>query len=161
MQCWGRRGWRTFGRCLYSTRSTVSSRSGNWHRPRPISICSAHWSKSTQSPANCSHPTSLPSRLPRWNIGLTSCVIGTLLEDLRPKLRLVVTTRENCAVWWMQYFYTKYASYIHPLNGPLSRTTQVSHTRKVKPVWILLEQETMGGSGIRWAVYKSARTPDR
>ena len=44
----------------------------------------------------------------------------------------------------------------HPLNGPLSRTTQVSRTRKVKPIWILLEQETVGGSGIRWVVCKSA-----
>ena len=47
-------------------------------------------------------------------------------------------------------------TYIHLLNGPLSRTTQVSRTRKVKPIWILLEQETVGGSGIRWAVCKSA-----
>ena len=49
-----------------------------------------------------------------------------------------------------------YATYIHPLNGPLSRTTQVSRTRKVKPIWILLVQETVGGSGIRWVVCKSA-----
>ena len=29
-------------------------------------------------------------------------------------------------------------------------------TRKVKPMWILLEQETVSGSGISWAVCKSA-----
>jgi len=29
-------------------------------------------------------------------------------------------------------------------------------TRKVKPIWILLKQETVNGSGISWAVYKSA-----
>jgi len=29
-------------------------------------------------------------------------------------------------------------------------------TRKVKPVWISLKQETVSGSGISWAVYKSA-----
>ena len=29
-------------------------------------------------------------------------------------------------------------------------------TRKVKPIWILLKQETVSGSGISWAVYKSA-----
>ena len=28
-------------------------------------------------------------------------------------------------------------------------------TRKVKPVWILLKQETMSGSGISWAICKS------
>ena len=29
-------------------------------------------------------------------------------------------------------------------------------TRKAKPIWILLEQETVSGSGISWAVCKSA-----
>ena len=29
-------------------------------------------------------------------------------------------------------------------------------TRKVRPIWILLKQETVGGSGISWAICKSA-----
>jgi len=29
-------------------------------------------------------------------------------------------------------------------------------TRKVKPIWILLKQEIVSGSGISWAIYKSA-----
>jgi len=29
-------------------------------------------------------------------------------------------------------------------------------TRKAKPIWILLEQETVSGSGISWAICKSA-----
>jgi len=29
-------------------------------------------------------------------------------------------------------------------------------TRKIKPIWILLKQETMSGSGISWAICKSA-----
>ena len=29
-------------------------------------------------------------------------------------------------------------------------------TRKVKPIWILLKQETVSGSGISWAVCKCA-----
>ena len=44
----------------------------------------------------------------------------------------------------------------HPLNGPLSWTTQVSQYQKGKPIWILLKQETVSGSGISWAVCKSA-----
>jgi len=32
----------------------------------------------------------------------------------------------------------------------------VPETRKVKPIWILLKQETVSGSGISWAIYKSA-----
>ena len=29
-------------------------------------------------------------------------------------------------------------------------------TRKIKPIWILLKQETVSGSGIRWAICKCA-----
>jgi len=45
-------------------------------------------------------------------------------------------------------------SHTYPFNGPFFRTTRVS--QKGKAVWILLEQETMTGSGISWAICKSA-----
>jgi len=44
----------------------------------------------------------------------------------------------------------------HPFNGPLSGTTRVSRYQKGKPIWILLKQETVSGSGISWAVCKTA-----
>jgi len=44
----------------------------------------------------------------------------------------------------------------HPFNGPLSRATKVSRNHKGKPIWILLEQEIVSGSGISWVVCKSA-----
>ena len=47
-------------------------------------------------------------------------------------------------------------TYVHPFNGPLPGTTRWAGTRKVKPIWILLEQETVSGSGISWAICKSA-----
>ena len=34
-------------------------------------------------------------------------------------------------------------------------------TRKVKPIWILLEQEIVSGSGISWACASLHLTPDR
>ena len=37
-----------------------------------------------------------------------------------------------------------------------SGTTQVSRYQKAKPIWILLKQETASGSGISWAICKSA-----
>ena len=44
-----------------------------------------------------------------------------------------------------------------PFNGPFSVTTRVSRYQKgKKPIWILLEQETVSGSGISWAICKSA-----
>jgi len=34
-------------------------------------------------------------------------------------------------------------------------------TRKVEPIWILLKQETVSGSGISWAICKSAPRPEK
>jgi len=42
------------------------------------------------------------------------------------------------------------------LTAPCPRLPGWAGTRKVKPVWILLEQETVSGSGNSWAVCKSA-----
>ena len=47
-------------------------------------------------------------------------------------------------------------THTHPFNSRLSGTTRWAGTRKVKPIWILLKQETVSGSGIRWAICKSA-----
>jgi len=45
---------------------------------------------------------------------------------------------------------------LQPFNGLFSRTTWVSRYQKGKPIWILLEQETVSGSGISWVICKSA-----
>ena len=42
-------------------------------------------------------------------------------------------------------------THTQPCKGPLFGTT-----RKVKPIWILLKQEIASGSGISWAICKSA-----
>jgi len=47
-------------------------------------------------------------------------------------------------------------THTRPFNGPLSGTTRVSRYQKGKPIWILLKQETVCGSGISWAICKSA-----
>jgi len=52
--------------------------------------------------------------------------------------------------------YTSLSSTQDPFNGPFSGTTQVSWYQKVKPMWILLKQETVSGSGISWAMCKYA-----
>jgi len=54
--------------------------------------------------------------------------------------------------------FTYLLTYLHThlFNGPLSGTTQWAGTRKVKPIWILLKQETVSGSGISLATCKSA-----
>ena len=56
-------------------------------------------------------------------------------------------------------------THTHPFNGSLSGTTLVNRYQKgktnrdfteAKPIWILLKQETVSGSGISWAICKSA-----
>ena len=42
------------------------------------------------------------------------------------------------------------------LTALYSGTTQVSRYQKGKTIWILLKQETVSGSGISWAICKSA-----
>ena len=43
---------------------------------------------------------------------------------------------------------------LQPFNGLFSRTTWVSRYQKGKPIWILLKQETVSGSGISWVTCK-------
>ena len=47
-------------------------------------------------------------------------------------------------------------TYTHPFNGPSPGLPGWAGTRKLKPIWILLKQETVSGSGISWAICKSA-----
>jgi len=44
----------------------------------------------------------------------------------------------------------------HPFNGPFPGLPRWAGTRKVKQIWILPKQETVSGSGISWAICKSA-----
>ena len=51
-------------------------------------------------------------------------------------------------------------SYIHTrLTALCPGLPRWAGTRKVKPIWILLKQETVSGSGISWAICKSAPRP--
>jgi len=47
-------------------------------------------------------------------------------------------------------------THTHPLNGLCPGLPEWAGNRKVKPLWILLKQETVSGSGISWAICKSA-----
>jgi len=41
-------------------------------------------------------------------------------------------------------------------NSPFAKTAQVSQYQNGKPIWILMKQEAVSGSGISWAICKSA-----
>ena len=57
---------------------------------------------------------------------------------------------------WTRVCFLLSLTHTPPFNGPFSGTTRWASTRKVKPIWILLKQETVSGSGISWAICKSA-----
>jgi len=70
-----------------------------------------------------------------------------------------------CRVVYLPNIYTlsqdkaksiKTNTHTHPFNGPFSGTTKVSRYQKGKPIWNLLKQETVSGSGISLAICKSA-----
>ena len=64
-------------------------------------------------------------------------------------------TDDDCKDVAVSTFYMH--THTHPSNGHLSGTTRVSRYQKAKPIWILLKQETVSGSGISWAICKFAR----
>ena len=47
-------------------------------------------------------------------------------------------------------------THTHPFNGSFSRLPGWAGTSKVKPISTLLKQEAVSGSGISWAICKSA-----
>ena len=47
-------------------------------------------------------------------------------------------------------------THIHLLTALFPELPSWAGTRKVKPIWILLKQETVNGSGISWAICKCA-----
>ena len=57
----------------------------------------------------------------------------------------------------MPHKYTVQYTHTHTrLIAPFPGLPGWAGTRKVKPIWILLKQETVNGSGISWAICKSA-----
>ena len=59
-----------------------------------------------------------------------------------------------CNKW--QYSMQCGQSHTHPFNGPLSGTTRVSRYQRGKTNLDFTEAETVSGSGISWAICKSA-----
>ena len=55
-----------------------------------------------------------------------------------------------------QNTHTHTHTHTHTFNGPFLGLPRWAGTRKVKPIWILLKQQTVSGSGFSWAICKSA-----
>ena len=78
---------------------------------------------------------------------------GRVFSRDDPLLMLSVYTRtRNTTLFTTLYTCT----HTHPFNDPFPGLPGRAGTRKVKPIWILLKQETVSGSSISWAICKSA-----
>ena len=75
--------------------------------------------------------------------GEDDCDVGT---DEDPA---ICCTYEFCSIY-AQHTHTY--TYTNPFNAPFQGLPGWAGTRKVKPTWILLKQETVSGSGITWAM---------
>ena len=80
--------------------------------------------------------------------GMSAVPLVRLFQLMRPTVQL----KDDLYSRIMQYTHT----HARALNGPFPGLPGWAGTSKVKPIWILLKQETVSGSGISWAVCKSA-----
>ena len=58
--------------------------------------------------------------------------------------------------WFLRHRQIFWEKHTHPFNDLCPGLPGWAGTRKVKPICILLKQETVSGSGISWAICKSA-----
>ena len=73
-----------------------------------------------------------------------------MFEGIRLATNAAVYSNMQHDMLWHTHTHT------HPFNGLCLGLPRWTSTRKVKPIWILLKQETVSGSGISWAICKSA-----
>ena len=102
-------------------------------------------------------PPSTALRVGHCPVAMPRSVVGRRGSDCTWLHRVDADSIEHCVPRAQRYYPSCHANtHTHPFNGPFSGTTRVSRYQKGKPVWILLKQETVSGSGISWAICKSA-----
>jgi len=81
--------------------------------------------------------------------GESACIDALLAAPLPDQIRFSRTA--------FRHTHTHTPTHTQPFNGPLSGVYPSEPVpEKVKPIWILLKQETASGSGISLAICKSA-----
>ena len=88
-------------------------------------------------------PLKVPLSIAIWTP--SNCVVTCKIKKIS-SLKMLC---KNCKTFFSR-------GYTHPFNGPFPGLPRWAGTRKVKPIWILLKQETVSGSGISRAVCKFA-----
>ena len=97
----------------------------------------------------------------------TFCCTAFLTIMLTVQLLFIYITTHHCCWFFLYLSFLLVSIRYHPITHTHTHThthltalfpglPRWAGTRKVKPISILLEQETVSGSGISWAVCKSA-----
>ena len=86
--------------------------------------------------------------------GLSS--LSTASATLSSSTSLDCKATTTTASQSVNYQLTFAHGHTHTFNGPFPGLPKWAGTRKVKPIWILLKQKTVSGTGISWAICKSA-----
>ena len=148
----------------------VISGAGAWHAPLPPWPCpQTSWRPGycePQCPSVCWLPLCLLAHWGGRRLGseLTWPQHTVIGDRITPVIKQHTRASTHAACLNISGFlslinhstHTHTHTHTHPFNGPFSGTTGWAGTRKVKPIWILLKQETVSGSGISWAICKSA-----
>ena len=88
-----------------------------------------------------------------WNRQRSTC--GPVPISIH-KDRLWFTPESELRSVLTLYMYSLCYTHTHPFNGPFPGLPGWAGTRKVKPIWTLLKQETVSSSGVSWTICKSA-----
>jgi len=93
-------------------------------------------------------------------LNVSSCAVSEAHVACRFAIRSLwcaTSLRDSASLSANQYTGSAYLSHTHRRSAAFfSGTTRVSRYQKGEPIWILLKQETVSGSGINWAICKSA-----
>ena len=83
-------------------------------------------------------------------IALLSRIYGRYVQNITKQVQDSLAGATQVTISVLLWTHT------HPFNGPFLGLPRWAGARKVKPIWILLKQETVSGSGISCAICKSA-----
>jgi len=122
-----------------------------------VLVCHYHY---TEQPASGDDPLSRTE-------GFCSSrflLMATITLGLRRRCSMVLSAPSPCFrkitkqkyLWQCGYTHTHTHTHTHLFNGPFPGLPRRASTIKVKPIWILLKQKIVSGSGISWTIRKSA-----
>ena len=141
-------GWYSFYRPTNGGRLSWPNHCCKGAQPMPKAV----YRSGCRDKHNCQRRDSNLDPLTPQSDALTTRLLRPVLLSSSNRNFLLSTNCIQVEPNWVTYIHT----YTH-LTALFSGLTVSAGTRKVKPIWILLKQETVSGSGISWPICKFAQ----